>query len=63
MAEKCAFCKKNKNVVLECTCGLKFCLKHYAPNTHNCTQICNKDKGSLELTKEATGAFSKIEKI
>ena len=62
-SQKCTYCKKKKLVMLECTCGNKYCLNHYSPGNHNCSKILSKDSGVFTLTSEATGAFSKIDKI
>lgn len=58
---KCDFCKKNKIITITCVCGGNFCIKHNLATQHNCNHQSetNHDK----FLKEATGNFSKIEKI
>ena len=58
---KCDFCNKNKIIVLKCLCEKHFCMKHNLPIQHNCTHSSDiiKDK----FMQEATGKFSKLEKI
>ena len=62
-SQKCTYCKKKKMVMLECTCGNKYCLNHYPPGNHNSSKSLCKDSGVLSLTSEATGLFRKIDKI
>ena len=59
---KCDKCKKQKLILMPCTCGGNYCLKHHVPNSHNCSQILfKKDKNTM--SSEPTGEFKKIEKI
>lgn len=57
----CEYCKKNKIVLIKCMCGKEFCIKHNLPNKHKCTHESDSLKDTM--SKEATGAFLKIQKI
>lgn len=59
----CEFCNKKKMVLMTCTCGKTFCLKHNSPEKHRCERILKKETLIKDYELEATGAFKKIEKI
>ncbi len=61
MVSKCAHCNKVKKILIKCMCGNEYCMKHNLPTQHNCKhESCSfLDK----MSKEATGAFKKIDKI
>ena len=35
----CFFCKKRNIILLTCKCNEKFCIKHNAPEDHECTFV------------------------
>lgn len=59
----CYKCKKKKMVLIACSCGFKFCLKHHTPTTHNCVRIFENKKEINETDYEPTGVFKKIDKL
>ena len=61
--DKCCKCNKKKMVLIECTCGMKYCLKHHTPSAHNCKRICVSKTLVTDKDYEATGNFKKIDKI
>lgn len=61
--ELCYKCNKKKMVLVSCSCGYKFCLKHHTPTAHNCVRILKNKKEIVAADYEPTGAFKKLEKI
>lgn len=53
----CFLCKKRKIILITCKCSNKFCIKHNAPEDHECSVV-------NELYKiDVTEPPKKIEKI
>lgn len=61
--EICYKCYKKKSIMMECSCGKIFCMKHYTPTKHNCQKSTENDKIIKETDLIPTGAFKKVDKI
>lgn len=61
--DKCYKCKKKTKVMINCSCGKLFCIKHYTPTKHNCVKALENDKKIDVKELQPTGAFKKIDKI